>query len=81
MIYLTGVPSTGISESRKRAGIWEQVNASLRRQVRVRMGRDPEPSAAVLDSQSVKTSPVRGDERGYDAAKSANRFAEISMNC
>ncbi len=53
----------------KRAGIWEQVNAALRRQVRVSLGRDPEPSAAVLDSQSVKTSAVRGDERGYDAAK------------
>ena len=53
----------------KRAGIWEQVNAALRRDVRVRLGRDPEPSAAILDSQSVKTSPVRGDERGYDAAK------------
>jgi len=53
----------------KRAGIWEQVNAALRRVVRVCLGRDPEASAAVLDSQSVKTSPVRGDERGYDAAK------------
>jgi len=53
----------------KRAGIWEQVNAVLRRQVRVRLGRDPDPSAAIVDSQSVKTSPVRGDERGYDAAK------------
>jgi len=52
----------------KRAGIWEQVNAALRRQVRVHLGRDPEPSAAILDSQSVKTSAVRGDERGYDAA-------------
>src|SRR5215831_5518793 len=53
----------------KRAGIWEQVNAALRRDVRVRLGRDPEPSAAILDSQSVKTSAVRGDERGYDGGK------------
>jgi transposase len=53
----------------KRAGIWEQVNAVLRREVRVCLGRDPEPSAAILDSQSIKTSAVRGDERGYDAAK------------
>jgi putative transposase len=53
----------------KRAGIWEQVNAALRRQVRVCLGRDPEPSAAIVDGQSVKTSAVRGDERGYDAAK------------
>ncbi len=37
--------------------------------VRVCLGRDPEPRAAILDSQSIKTSAVRGDERGYDAAK------------
>ncbi len=53
----------------KRAGIWEQVNAALRRQLRVTRGREAEPSAAILDSQSIKTSAVRGDERGYDAAK------------
>ena len=38
---------------RKRAGIREQVNAALRRQVRVCLGRDPEPSAAILDSESI----------------------------
>src|SRR5438094_4408091 len=43
----------------KRAGIWEQVNAALRRDVRVYLGRNPEPSAAILDSQSVKSSAVR----------------------
>jgi len=53
----------------KRAGIWEQVNTALRRDVRVCLGRDPEPSAAILDSQSIKTSSVRGDERGYDGGK------------
>ena len=53
----------------KRAGVWEQVNAALRRQLRVQMGREAEPSAAILDSQSIKTSSVRGDKRGYDAAK------------
>jgi putative transposase len=53
----------------KQAGIWEQVNAALRHKLRVSLGREPEPSAAILDSQSVKTSSVRGDERGYDAAK------------
>lgn len=52
-----------------KAGIWEPIMTSLRKQVRQRMGRDPEPSAAVIDSQSIKTAPVRGSERGYDAGK------------
>jgi len=43
--------------------------SSLRRQVRTQMGRDPEPSAAIIDSQSIKTSPVRGSERGTDFGK------------
>lgn len=53
----------------KQQGVWEQVNAALRRDLRVEMGREPEPSAAILDSQSIKTSSVRGDKRGYDAGK------------
>ncbi len=43
--------------------------SALRKQVRTRMGRDEEPSAAIIDSQSIKTSPVRGRERGFDAGK------------
>ena len=50
-------------------GIWDQVLASLRMQVRTKQGRNPEPSAAIIDSQSIKTSAVRGPEKGYDAGK------------
>src|SRR3984893_15708923 len=53
----------------KRDGTWEKAMTSLRREVRTQMGRDPEPSAAIIDSQSIKTSPVRGSERGFDAGK------------
>ena len=53
----------------KRMGIWEQVNTALRRDVRVQIGREAEPSAASLDSQSVKSSSVRGDPRGTDGGK------------
>src|SRR5260221_3457824 len=63
----------------KQAGIWELVNAALRRDLRVSLGREPEPSAAIVDSQSIKTSSVRGDARGYDGGKSANRLAEMAQ--
>jgi putative transposase len=50
-------------------GLWDEILKTLRRQVRQKQGRDAEPSAAVIDSQSIKTSAVRGHEKGYDAGK------------
>jgi transposase len=50
-------------------GTWERLNTELRERLRCRIGRDPNPSAGIVDSQSLRTTGVGGNERGFDPAK------------
>ncbi len=49
-------------------GTWERLNTALGKRVRENSGREEQGSAAILDSQSIK-SVEGGTERGYDAGK------------
>jgi putative transposase len=55
----------------RRSGLWEQIHTHLREHLRQLEGRKRQASAAIMDSQSIKSTEC-SDARGYDAGKKVN---------
>ena len=54
----------------RNSGLWERLMHELRRRARVKAGRNPDPTLAIIDSQSVKTVQKGGKEAMMAAKKS-----------
>jgi putative transposase len=60
-------------------GTWETIHTTLREQVRRRAGREATPSAAIMDSQSIKTTE-KGDPPGTTARRRSRGVSAISSS-
>jgi len=53
----------------KRNDIWEQIHESLVERIRKKAGKNEEPTVGIIDAQSVKSTLVSSQEKGFDAGK------------
>lgn len=61
-------------------GTWERLNDALRKRLRVAAGRDEEPSAAIIDTQSVKTTEKGGPKKATTGTRRSRVESAISSS-
>ena len=64
----------------RRDGTWQRLHDTLRQGVRVAAGREPTPSAACIDSQSVKATEKRGPAAGTTRARRSTAASGTSSS-
>lgn len=62
----------------EREGVWARVHHALLMEDRERAGREPSPSAAVIDSQTVRTADQKGDSKGSTRANGSTAASGTS---
>ena len=62
----------------QREGVWSRIHHALVMADRERTGREPSPTAAILDSQSVRTADQKGDQRVTTRARRSRGASAIS---
>lgn len=64
----------------KISGAWEKINNALRSFLRIAMNRNEDPSAAIIDSQSVKATEMSGYIATFDGGKK-NKWLKNTYSC